>query len=286
MTQPPGPAEPAMTAETTMTAELVEAPGQSSGRPANPWRRLLVAEMVLVLAVSLGQSAIYSLLTIVERLTRHVALNQQTSSLNQAATPDRPWLSALHQLVNVVFMFAPAGLALYLLHAVGRPAAGVRRLLGLDRRRRRFDWAWGFALFAGIGIPGLALYVGARELGINTTVQAANLGQYWWTVPLLLMAALGNSVLEEVVMVGYLFTRSRQAGFAPWVVLVISAVVRGSYHLYQGFGGFIGNLLMGLVFGSFFLRTRRLWPLVICHFLLDAASFVGYSLLAGHVSWL
>lgn len=180
----------------------------------------------------------------------------------------------------------PALLALYLLHAVGRPAAGVRRVLGLDRSRLRSDVLWGCALFVGIGVPGLGLYLGARALGLNTTVQAANLGQYWWTVPALLLSALANAVLEEVVMVGYLFTRLRQARFAPWVAMVVSAVVRGSYHLYQGFGGFLGNLLMGLVLGVFFRRTSRLWPLVLCHFLLDAFSFVGYSLLVGHVSWL
>jgi len=41
------------------------------------------------------------------------------------------------------------------------------------------------------------------------------------------------------------------------------AVLRGSYHLYQGFGGFLGNAAMGVVFAVVFRRTRRLWPLVI-----------------------
>ena len=34
-----------------------------------------------------------------------------------------------------------------------------------------------------------------------------------------------------------------------------SAVLRGSYHLYQGFGGFVGNIVMGLVFGRVWQRT-------------------------------
>ena len=29
------------------------------------------------------------------------------------------------------------------------------------------------------------------------------------------------------------------------VILIVSALIRGSYHLYQGFGGFVGNLIMG-----------------------------------------
>lgn len=259
-------------------------PSRSRGNPR--LRRLLMLEAGILLAISLGQSAVYSILRIIERLTRQVALNQQTSSLNQAATPDRPWLSALYQLADVAFLAVPALLALYLLRTVAAPRGGATTALGLDLGRWRRDLMWGCAIFAGIGIPGLGLYLGAKALGVNTTVQAANLGQFWWVIPLLVASAAGNAVLEEFVMIGYLFTRARQARIAPLVVLLVSAVIRGSYHLYQGFGGFVGNLVMGILFGLWFTRTRRLWPLVIAHFLLDVASFVGYALLAGRVSWL
>ncbi|GAA1373828.1 type II CAAX endopeptidase family protein [Luteococcus sanguinis] len=251
----------------------------------SPRTRLLV-EVAIVGSVSLGASAMYSVLRIIERLTRHVALNQQTSSINTAATPDRPWLSLLYQVADLLTLVAPVALALYLLASVRVPAEGWRGCMGLTRWPQRRDWLIGAVLFAGIGIPGLGLYLLARQLGLNTTVQAANLGEHWWTVPVLVLAAAGNGLLEEVLMVGYLFTRFRQAGLAPWVGWLVSALVRGSYHLYQGFGGFVGNLVMGLVLGSIFLRTKRVWPLVLAHFLLDVASFVGYSLLAGRLSWL
>jgi membrane protease YdiL (CAAX protease family) len=63
------------------------------------------------------------------------------------------------------------------------------------------------------------------------------------------------------------------------VVIGVSAVVRGTYHLYQGFGGFVGNLAMGVILGLFFLRTRRVMPLVVAHTLLDVVAFVGYTIL-------
>jgi len=63
-------------------------------------------------------------------------------------------------------------------------------------------------------------------------------------------------------------------------------MLRGSYHLYQGFGPFIGNAVMGVVFAVFFLRTRRLWPLVVAHTILDVVSFVGYALLADRLPFL
>lgn len=240
-------------------------------------------EIVLLLAASLGQSAIYSLLRIVERLTRNVPLAQQTSTLNASATPDRPWLDLAYQLIGITFGLVPVLLALYLLNLTDRPAG---RLIGLDLRRPRFDTGMGLLIAAGIGIPGLGLYLGARELGLNTQVQASALAEAWWTVPVLVLAAFQNAALEEVVMIGFLFTRFRQIGWSWPVLIVVSAVIRGSYHLYQGFGGFVGNLVMGLIFGLIYLRWKRVAPLVVAHTLLDIAAFVGYAVLAPRVGWL
>ena len=75
-------------------------------------------------------------------------------------------------------------------------------------------------------------------------------------------------------------------GWSNQRALAVSALLRGSYHLYQGYGGFVGNLVMGLIFGWWFQRTRRVLPLVFAHFLLDGFSFVGYIYLHNHVSWL
>jgi membrane protease YdiL (CAAX protease family) len=88
------------------------------------------------------------------------------------------------------------------------------------------------------------------------------------------------------VMIGYLLTRLRQIGLRTPVAITLSAVVRGSYHLYQGLGGFFGNAAMGLLFGYLYTRWGRVTPLVVAHTVLDVVAFVGYALLAGHVSWL
>ena len=69
-------------------------------------------------------------------------------------------------------------------------------------------------------------------------------------------------------------------------ILMVSAGLRGAYHLYQGFGGFVGNLVMGVIFGLIYLRWKRVGPLVVAHTLLDVAAFVGYALLAPRVDWL
>ena len=244
-------------------------------------RRGLVVETLLVLGVSLGSSAIYAVLRIVERMTRPEPLGQQTAAMNSSVTPDRPWLDLAYQLVGIALPLVPVLLAVYLLNRVHRPAVDVRagRFIGLDAREPVRDLVRGLGLAAVIGIPGIGLYLAAKALGLNTTVAAANLAEVWWAVPVLVLAAIENSLLEEVIMVGYLFTRWRQVGWSWPVVIGVSAVIRGTYHLYQGFGAFVGNLAMGLLLGLVFARTRRVMPLVVAHTILDVVAFVGYAVL-------
>ena len=102
---------------------------------------------------------------------------------------------------------------------------------------------------------------------------------------MLVAAAAMNAVLEEVVIVGFWFTRMRQAGWSVAAVLIGSALIRGSYHLYQGFGGFVGNVVMGLVFGYLYKRWGRVMPLVVAHTILDLVSFIGYALVAPYTDW-
>lgn len=251
--------------------------------PAPTTRRQLVTETVLVLGVSLGASAVWSLLSLVNKLTQNRALNEQTTAMNSSVTPDRPWLDLAYQLVGIAIALVPVALTLHLLR---RDRADAVHAIGFDLRQPGRDLWRGVALAAVIGLPGLGLYAAAKALGLNTTVAAANLAEHWWTVPVLVLAAAQNAVLEEVVMVGYLFTRWLRAGWSLPAVMVTSALIRGSYHLYQGFGGFLGNAVMGLVFGWVYARTRRVGPLVVAHTILDVVAFVGYALLKDHLGWL
>ena len=242
-------------------------------------RRSLSVEVILVLLLSLGASAVYAMVSLIAKLTAGPPLSQQTATLNPSQSP-RPYLDLTYQLLGIVFALVPVFLALYLL---GRQ----RSDLGLDFRRPRSDLGWGIALAAAIGIPGLLLVYVAARLGLNAQIVAAALQPVWWAVPVLILKAVENAVLEEVIVVGYLMTRLRQLGMRTWHVVLISAVLRGSYHLYQGFGAFVGNALMGVVFALFFLRYKRVMPLIVAHTLLDVVAFVGYTVLPDSwLSWL
>ena len=246
-------------------------------------RTRLGFEVAIVLGLSLGQSAVYAVLRIIERLTRDVPLAQQTSTLNASVTPDRPWLDLTYQLVGIAFGLMPVLLALYLLNLTNPPAG---RTIGFDLTRPRFDLGFGVLIALLIGVPGLGLYALARVLGINTDVQASGLTDNWWTIPVLILSAAQNALLEEVVVIGYLFTRLRQLAWNAVAIVAISAIIRGSYHLYQGIGGFVGNLIMGVIFGLIYLRWKRVAPLVVAHTVLDITAFVGYALIAPRVNWL
>ena len=234
--------------------------------------RRIRAEIAIVLGLSLGASAVYSVVSIANRLTREEALSEQTATLNTSLSP-RPNFDLVYQVLGVFFDLMPVALVAFLLWQASRPHLSR---LGIDFTRVGRDALGGVALVAAIGIPGLGVYLGGRALGISVDVVPTALDAYWWTVPVLLLSALRAGITEEVIVIGYLYARLGDLGWGRWQIILGSAVLRGSYHLYQGFGAFIGNLAMGIAFGWLYTRFGRLLPLVIAHFLLDAAIFIGY----------
>jgi membrane protease YdiL (CAAX protease family) len=246
-------------------------------------RRLLVFEVVLVLALSLGRSGVYALVNLLESATEPGSLSSQKAVLNSSLAPGRPWFDLTYQLLALLFGVVPVLLVLYLL---ARSDDDPRGLWARGASQYRRDTFAGLALAAVVGGTGLAFYLITHAMGVDLTVVAEDLPSVWWRYPVLLLSALQNALLEEVVMIGYLLTRLRQVGLSAPVAITLSAVVRGSYHLYQGLGGFFGNAAMGLLFGYLYTRWGRVTPLVVAHTVLDVFAFVGYALLAGHVSWL
>ncbi|MFF5972904.1 CPBP family intramembrane glutamic endopeptidase [Streptomyces sp. NPDC012769] len=248
-------------------------------------RTTLRSETLLVLALSLGASAVSSLISFVGALTRPGALKEQAATLNGSYAPGRPWLDLAWQLFGIATALVPVVLVAHLLLREGAGARGLRAI-GFDRTRPWPDLGRGALVAAGIGSAGLAFYLGARAAGFNLTVVPESLPEVWWKYPVLILSAMQNSVVEEVIVVGYLLRRLDGLGWSPTASLAASSVLRGSYHLYQGIGGFVGNMVMGVVFVWLYRRWGRVGPLVVAHALLDIVAFVGYGLLAGKVGWL
>jgi len=229
-------------------------------------------QIALVLGLGLGQSAVYAIVSLIDYATRPGGLSRQTATLNPTQSA-RQYIDLTYQLLDIAFSLAPVVLAGYFVWTAARPHLGR---LGLVRPRPA-DALWGVGLALVIGAGGIGVYVAARQLGFAVGVDASGLAPYWWTVPVLLLSALRSGLQEELVVLGFLYDRLGALGWSRWAVIVTAALVRGSYHLYQGWGGFAGNLVMGLIFGWLYVRIRRVLPFVIAHFVIDAVVFVGYA---------
>ena len=227
-----------------------------------------------MLAASVGQSAVYSVLSLVRASLQTTPLADQQTQLNPPQDANAVW-NVVYQFLDIGFSLAMVGLAVYLLW---EPGSNPLRRIGLDFRRFGGD-AWrGVVLAAVIGIPGLGLYAVARLLGLNVAVVASPLDAAWWTVPLLVLSAVRAGLTEETIFIGYLYDRLRRVGWSWWTIILSTAALRGLYHSYQGFGAIVGNFVMGVVFGWCYRRWGRVMPLVIAHTLLDVVAFVGYPL--------
>ncbi|HJQ42235.1 MAG TPA: CPBP family intramembrane glutamic endopeptidase [Jatrophihabitantaceae bacterium] len=252
--------------------------------PQEARRDRLHLEVFAVLGVSFGISALGAFLSLLrDELTTPGGIGAQTKCIECPPVTVHRWLDLADQLVGILSGIVPPLLALLLLARVpGGPGFGV----GFDLRQKARDAAQGIGFTALIGIPGLALVYVANQLNINATLEAVSYPDYWYRIPYLLLSAFQNGFAEEIVVTAYLLTRLRQLGWTNERALLAESTLRGSYHLYQGYGGFAGNFVMGLIFGWWFQRTRRVVPLVIAHFLLDAFSFIGYVYLHGRIDWI
>ena len=242
-------------------------------------RRTVRIEVGVMLAMTFGVSAVIAVLKLSDAILSGLPGYRVRLNPNQSRYD---LINLGLNLVSVGQLVAWGALALYLLWRSGISPAGI----GLGRFRWRPDLVGGLGLAALIGIPGLGFYLVARAIGINAEVEPSALQSSWWRIPVLILAAFANGFAEEVVVVGFLITRLRQLGLTSPRAVLASSVLRGVYHLYQGFGAGLGNVVMGLVFGYAWCRTGRLWPLVIAHGIIDSVAFVGYALLAGRIGWL
>jgi membrane protease YdiL (CAAX protease family) len=235
-----------------------------------PGRRVLGSELLLVLGLTLLASAAFAVLSLVE-----APIEGETVSL----FPDR---GLAYQVLRFITGLVPVLLVLHLLARSGERASTI----GLDLRHPGADLLHGVALFALVGSVGVVLYVASYQLGLNRGILPVPPGEAWWVVGVIALGALHAGILEEVIVSGYMLHRLNQLGWRPGFALATSALLRGAYHLYQGWGGFAGNVAMGVLFGRIYQARGRTTPLVVAHFLLDLAAGLGWLALSGRVDWL
>lgn len=191
------------------------------------------------------------------------------------------------------------------------PQIGARERLSLYASTIGFQWV-AAALVAwrswarGLGLEDLGLVVHGRwRIAIAAIVGAATLGGLQWLnlrrmgrssgkarefmqvlaerilpqsrlelVPFLALAVTAG-ICEEFLYRGFAMAALTRAGLPAWGVVLLSSVLFGLAHLYQGRGGLLSTLVIGTVFGMARIAYDGLVPVMIWHFAVDVVAGVA-----------
>jgi membrane protease YdiL (CAAX protease family) len=72
-----------------------------------------------------------------------------------------------------------------------------------------------------------------------------------------------NSIYEELLLIGYIFKRFEK--YNTVIIILVSFVVRASFHTYQGWLKLPMVFIMAIIFGLYYIKYKKLWPIIIAH---------------------
>lgn len=86
-----------------------------------------------------------------------------------------------------------------------------------------------------------------------------------------------NGAFEELFVVGYVMSALSRMQKNTWFCVNVSTALRLAYHLYQGPLGVLSVVPTGLIFAFWFAQTKRLWPLIGAHILMDTIALLTHA---------
>jgi len=92
-------------------------------------------------------------------------------------------------------------------------------------------------------------------------------------LPAFFGVSLTAGFCEELLFRGFLIW-VLQPLVGLWLAALLSALLFGAAHAYQGLAGIVRTGLLGLVFTAIVLMTRSLWPAIVLHAVVDAMGGV------------
>ena len=93
-------------------------------------------------------------------------------------------------------------------------------------------------------------------------------------VPFLALAITAGCC-EEFLYRGFAMAAFARAGFPIWASVVLSSILFGAAHLYQGRGGLIGTGILGVLFGVFRASTGSVLPVAAWHAAVDIVAGIA-----------
>lgn len=184
---------------------------------------------------------------------------------------------------TIVFQWFASGIAAWRVWAHGYTADQ----LGLGARN---GWKVGAAAVVGAGLLATFQWCNLRRMGRRSDQPHARLQalaerilpqsgpELFWFVALSVTAG----ICEEFLYRGFAMAALTRAGLPWWSVLVLSSLLFGFAHLYQGRGGLAGTMLLGLLFGAARMVFGHLLPVVAWHISVDIVAGIAGPLYIIH----
>jgi membrane protease YdiL (CAAX protease family) len=90
-----------------------------------------------------------------------------------------------------------------------------------------------------------------------------------------LLLAFTAGICEEFIFRGFAVAAMSRAGLSNWEVVILSSLMFGLAHLYQGRGGSIGTGLLGVMFAAVRIAYYSLLPVMVWHAVLDVVAGIA-----------
>lgn len=180
---------------------------------------------------------------------------------------------AAYRYLNGLFIEVTAlALLLYVLHQNGQSVAeiGLRFQFG--------DVGYGILLILGSRLAfrtahGMALWFYERMGHAPPPFTSPLVGT---GIALSLLFAAINPFFEELIVRAFLITEAALLTGSVTLAVAFSVSLQTAYHLYQGVPNAVGHACIFLIFSLYYVKTRRLWPIVLAHFWLDLSAVIFY----------
>jgi hypothetical protein len=140
------------------------------------------------------------------------------------------------------------------------------------------------SIVAAAGIYLLVLFISLISTQFSGEYSEALKNPVTWKIenplmlPLVFLTCIVTGYREEIFFRAYFIRRFEISGFYPAVGVAVTTVLFSVGHLYQGFAGLVGTLLIGLYFGFLFLRFRNIHMIAIAHAIFNFLNLLFASL--------
>lgn len=94
-----------------------------------------------------------------------------------------------------------------------------------------------------------------------------------WLGPVAWLGVAAFEELSRVFMLNRLWAIWAQPS-VRWIILAISACLFGLIHIYQGSISMVAIALQGFIYGWYYMRFGRIWPMIIGHALYDSFQVI------------